>query len=329
MSRIVGFTRYGGPEVLTISDVVVPAPSASEVQIAVKAIGLNRAESMWRNGVYVEPVNLPARLGYEVSGVVTALGADVKGLAVGDRVSTVPAFSQNDYGLYGERVNAPAHAVVKLPDTLPFKEATAIWNVFVTPYGALIESGALKAGQSVLIPAASSSVGLGTIQIVNMAGAVSIALTRTSAKRQQLLDAGARHVIATEEQDLVTEVQRITGGRGADFAFEPVGGNYFTTLIEATAPGATVFIYGALAEEPTPLPMLAMIPKQTVIRGFNLFGVTTDAQRQKAAAAFIFGGIASGKLKPILDKVFRFDDIVAAHRYLETNQQFGKIIVEV
>lgn len=329
MSRIVGFTQYGGPEVLTISDVVVPAPAAHEVQIAVKAIGLNRAEAMWRVGVYVEPVKLPARLGYEVSGVVTAFGADVQGLAVGDRVSTMPSFSQNDYGLYGELVNAPGHAVVKVPDSLPFDQATAIWNVFVTPYGALIESGALSKGQSVLIPAASSSVGLGTIQIVNMAGGVSIALTRTSAKRQQLLDAGAQYVIATEEQDLVAEVARITGGKGADFAFEPVGGDYFATLIAATAPGATVFIYGALAEEPTALPMLAMIPKQTVIRGFNLFGVTTDAQRRKAAAEFIFAGIASGRLKPVIDKTFRFDDIVASHRYLEQNRQFGKLIVEV
>jgi NADPH:quinone reductase-like Zn-dependent oxidoreductase len=329
MSKIVGFTQYGGPEVLTFSDVVVPAPAPREVQIAVKAIGLNRAESMWRTGVYVEPVHLPARLGYEVSGIVTALGAEVAGLAVGDRVSTVPAFSQNDYGLYGELVNAPAHAVVKVPAALSFQEATAIWNVFVTPYGAFVENGALSAGQAVLIPAASSSVGLGAIQIVNMVGGVSVALTRTSAKRQQLLDAGAQYVIATEEQDLVAEVQRITGGKGADFVFEPVGGAYFPTLIEAMAPGATLFVYGALSEEPTPLPLLSIILKQPVIRGFNLFGVTTDPQRQKAAVDFIFAGLESGKLKAVIDKTFRFDEIVDAHRYLEKNRQFGKIVVEV
>lgn len=329
MSKIVGFTEYGGPEVLTISDVDVPAPAAHEVQISVKAIGLNRAESMWRTGVYVEPVNLPARLGYEVSGVITAVGADVKEFAVGDKVSTMPAFSQNDYGLYGELVNAPAQAAVKFPETLSYNQATAIWNVFVTPYGALIESKALSAGQTVLIPAASSGVGLGAIQITNMAGGISIALTRTSAKREQLLAAGAQHVIATEEQDLVAEVQRITGGKGADLVFEPVGGSYFPTLIEAMAPGGTLFVYGALSEEPTPLPLLSIILKQPVIRGFNLFGITTNPARQKAAAGYIFSGIERGQLKPIIAKTFRFDDVVESHRYLEKNQHFGKIIVEV
>ncbi|WP_295989924.1 zinc-dependent alcohol dehydrogenase family protein [Rugamonas sp.] len=329
MSKIVGFTEYGGPDVLTITDIVVPAPAAAEVQIAVKAIGLNRAESMWRTGVYVEPVRLPARLGYEVSGVVTAVGADVSGLAVGDRVSTMPAFSQNDYGLYGELVNAPAHAVVKVPASLSFNQATALWNMFVTPYGALVESKALSAGQSVLIPAASSAVGLGAIQVTNLAGGVSIALTRTSAKRDQLLAAGAQFVIATEEQDLVAEVLRITGGKGADLVFEPVGGAYFPTLIEAMAPGATMFIYGALSPETTPLPLLSIILKQPVIRGFNLFGITTNPARQKAAADYIFAGIARGALQPIIARTFPFSEIVASHRYLETNQHFGKIIVEV
>lgn len=329
MSKIIGFTQYGGPEVLTISDVAVPAPTENEVQIAVKAIGLNRAESMWRTGVYVEPVRLPARLGYEVSGTVAAVGAAVRGLAVGDRVSTMPAFSQNDYGLYGELVNAPAHAVIRIPDALSFNEAAAIWNVFVTPYGALVESGALRAGQSVLIPAASSSVGLGAIQVTNLAGGVSIALTRTSAKREQLLAAGAQHVIVTQEQDLVEQVQRITGGKGADLVFEPVGGAYFPTLIEAMAPGGTLFVYGALSEETTPLPLLSIIARQPVIRGFNLFGITTDAQRRQAAAKFVFAGIADGTLKPVLARSFRFDDIVEAHRYLEQNRHLGKIIVEV
>jgi NADPH:quinone reductase-like Zn-dependent oxidoreductase len=329
MSKIVGFTQYGGPEVLTISDIVVPAPAAHEVQIAVKAIGLNRAESMWRTGIYVEKVNLPARLGYEVSGVVAAVGADVTGIAVGDQVSTMPAFSQNDYGLYGELVNAPAHAVVKFPASLSFNQATAIWNMFVTPYGALVESKALSVGQTVLIPAASSAVGLGAIQVTNLAGGVSIALTRTSAKREQLLAAGAQYVIATEEQDLVAEVQRITGGKGADLVFEPVGGSYFPTLIDAMAPGATLFVYGALSEEPTPLPLLSIILKQPVIRGFNLFGITTNPVRQKAAADYIFAGIESGKLKPIIAKTFPFGDVVESHRYLEKNQHFGKIIVEV
>jgi NADPH:quinone reductase-like Zn-dependent oxidoreductase len=128
MSRIVQFTRYGAPEVLEFKDIQIPAPADNEVRIKVKAIGLNRAESMWRKGEYVEEVRLPARLGYEIAGTVEAVGAAVTHVAVGDVVSTVPAFSQNDYGMYGELVLAPAHAVVKHPSTLSFEEAVAIWN---------------------------------------------------------------------------------------------------------------------------------------------------------------------------------------------------------
>jgi len=329
MSRVIGFTQYGGPEVLTYTDTDVPAPSDNEVRIQVKAIGLNRAESMWRKGAYVEPVHLPARLGYESAGIVEAVGSKVTHVSVGDRVSTVPSFSLNDYGMYGELVLAPAHAVVGLPDFVSFDQGTAIWNVFITPYGALIENGLLKPGDFVLIPAASSAVGLGTIQIVNCAGATAIAMTRTRVKRDELFKAGAAHVIVTDEQDLVAEVNSITDGRGVNIVFEPVGGANFPKLIDALTPGGTVFIYGALAEDITPLPLLSIIYKQPIIRGYNLFSTTTDAARQKAATDFIFKGLESGQLKTEIAANFAFDDMVAAHRELEKNQHLGKIVVNV
>jgi NADPH:quinone reductase-like Zn-dependent oxidoreductase len=329
MSRVVGFTQYGGPEVLEIMEVDIPAPKQNEIRISVKTIGLNRAESMWRTGVYVEPVNLPARLGYEVSGIVDAVGAGVTHVVVGDRVTTIPSFSQNDYGLYGELVVAPAHAVVKIPGSLGFEEATAIWNPFITPYGAFVEASHLSAGDTVLIPAASSAVGLGAIQVANMVGAITIALTRTSGKTDVLLEAGAAHVIATEEQDIVTEVLRITHGKGANFAFDPVGGATFPKLIKAMAPGGTLLVYGALSEDLTPLPMLEMVARQTTVRGYNLFGTTTDPVRQKAAVKFITDGLESGAIKPRIAARFAFDDIVEAHRLLEKNQHVGRIVVNV
>ena len=329
MPRIVTFEQYGGPEVLNIVDVDVPPPAPHEVQITVKAIGVNRAESMWRTGVYVEPVNLPARLGYEVSGVISAVGANVTTLAPGDIVSTLPAFSQNDYGLYGEVVNAPAHAVVKHTPTLSFQQAVATWNVFITAYGAFAESKLLSPGQVVLIPAASSAVGLGAIQIVKMLGGIPVALTRRSGKAEQLRAIGAAHVIATEEQDLLAEVNRITAGKGADFIFDPVGGARFNDMVEAIAPGGTIFVYGALAEEETTLPLLRIVLKQPNIRGFNVFGITMDAQRQQAAVDFILGGLERGELKTVIAKQFAFNDIVEAHRYLEKNQHIGKVVVNV
>jgi NADPH:quinone reductase-like Zn-dependent oxidoreductase len=329
MSRIIGFTEYGGPEVLKYLDIDVPVPANNEVRIAVKAIGLNRAESMWRTGKYVEPVNLPGRLGYESAGVVDAVGSDVTHVAVGDRVSTVPSFSLNDYGMYGEQVLAPAHAVVKLPDFVSFEEATAIWNPLITPYGAFIESGLLKSGDVVLIPAASSAVGLGAIQVVNSAGGIPVALTRTHAKREELLAAGAAFVIATEEQDLVAEVNRITENKGADIVFEPVGGPNFAKLLDALKPGGTILIFGALSEEPTVLPLLTVIGKTPIIRGYNLFGTTTDAARQKAATDYIFAGLKSGVFKTRITRIFAFEDIVEAHRELEKNQHLGRLVVKV
>src|SRR6202008_3356907 len=132
----------------------------------------------------------------------------------GDYVNVIPSFSLNDYGTYGEVILVPGHAVVRQPKALSFTEAASIWMMFVTAYGALIEDAKVTKGDFVLIPGASSSVGLAAIQIANYAGATTIALTRTSAKKKPLIEAGAAHVIATEEVDLVEEVMRITDGKG-------------------------------------------------------------------------------------------------------------------
>jgi NADPH:quinone reductase-like Zn-dependent oxidoreductase len=202
MSRTIKFAKAGGPEVLEFLETEVPAPGPTEVRIKVKAIGINRAESMWRTDVYIEPVaKFPAGLGYEAAGLVDSVGRDVNGVALGDEVNVIPSFSMNQYHTYGEVILVPDYAVVKHPKSLSFAEAASVWMMFVTAYGALIEDAKVNKGDFVLVPAASSSVGLAAIQIANYAGATSIALTRSSAKRKQLIEAGAVHVIATEEVD--------------------------------------------------------------------------------------------------------------------------------
>jgi NADPH:quinone reductase-like Zn-dependent oxidoreductase len=326
MSRIVEFTSYGAPEVLKFKDVPDPQPAAGEVRINVKAIGLNRAESMWRHGEYIEPVNLPARLGYEAAGTVDALGEGVEGLTIGEPVDVVPNFSMNEYATYGDLIVVPASSVVKQPASLSFVEAASIWMMFVTAYSALIEDAKVTKGDFVIVSAASSSVGLAAIQIANYAGATSIALTRSSAKKKRLLEAGAAHVIATEEVDMVPEVMRITGGKGARVAFDSIGGPNFPKLISALAFQGRVYIYGALGEGVTPLPLLEMIAKMPTIKAHNIWLTSGDPEKLKTAVAFIRRGFDEGKLKPIIDRTFRFDDIVEAHRYLEANGQFGKIV---
>ena len=329
MSRTIKFAKAGGPEVLEFVEVQVPAPGPNEVRIKVKAIGINRAEAMWRVDDYIEPVKFPAGLGYEAAGIVDAVGHDVSAIAVGDDVNVIPSFSMNDYATYGEVILVPDHAVVRQPKELSFTEAASIWMMFVTAYGALIEDAKVTKGDFVLIPAASSSVGLAAIQIANYAGATTIALTRTSTKKQQLLDAGAAHVIATEEVDLVGEVMRITNGQGARVAFDPVGGPGFPKLISALAFGGIIYIYGLLATGVTPLPVLEMIAKVPTIKAHNIWLTSGDETRRKAAIEFVTKGLQTGALKPVIDRIFTFDEMAGVHRYLEQNGQFGKIVVTV
>ena len=329
MAKVISFARHGGPEVFEYIEAGTPEPAANEVRMRVKAIGLNRAESMWRRGEYVEPATLPARVGYEASGVVDAIGANVTHVSVGDAVSTVPSFSMNDYGVYGELVLAPAHAVVKSPAWLSHEDAVAIWNVFVTPYAAFTEHERIKPGDVVLIPAASSGVGIGAIQVAKRLGATAVALTRTREKRDALVALGADHVIVTGEEDLVVAVQRITEGRGADLAFDPVGGKDFARLIDALRPGGTILLYGALSADETVLPVLPLLLKRITVHGYNLFATTTDAQRQAAAAAFVFDGLQSGALKTVIAHRFEFAQMVQAHTLLERNEHFGRIVVSV
>src|SRR5438270_1785624 len=210
MARIVRFYEKGGPEVLKIEDVDVPPPGPGEISIAVEAAGLNRAEVVFRSGRYTEEAQFPARLGYEAAGIITSLGSEVRGFAIGDAVSVIPPLSITRWGAYGEVATFPAEVAVKHPASLSWTEAAAIWMQYVTAYGALIEIARLGKGDVVVITAASSSVGLAAIQIARMVGAVPVATTRTSAKKKALLDFGAAHVIVSDEEDLAARIADVT-----------------------------------------------------------------------------------------------------------------------
>jgi NADPH:quinone reductase-like Zn-dependent oxidoreductase len=329
MSRIVRFHQTGGPEVLQLDELDIGPPKAGEIRLRVRALGLNRAEAMFRAGAYLETPNLPSRLGYEAAGEIEAIGEAVTGFSVGDAVSTIPAFSMTRYGVYGDAALVPAHAVVKHPANLSWSEAAAIWMQYLTAYGALIELGHLSKDDAVIITAASSSVGLAAIQIVNSLGAISIATTRTGAKRDALLKAGAKHVIATEEQDLAAEVMRLTGGKGARLVFDPVCGPGVEALAKAAAEGGTLFLYGALARQPTPFPLFPALAKNLTLRGYTLFSVTGNPEGLERGKRFVIDGLAAGSFKPLIARSFPLEDIVEAHRYLESNQQVGKIVVTV
>jgi NADPH:quinone reductase-like Zn-dependent oxidoreductase len=330
MPRSVRIHEFGGPDVLKIEDVVVPEPGAGEVRLRVKAIGLNRSEVLFRSGRAAVTPSLPSLMGLEAAGLIEAVGPDVDDFAPGDRVSVVPGFgAAGRYGYYGEVSLAPAHGLVRAPADVSWELSAATWMAYGTAWAGLVDIARLSAGQVVLISAASSSTGLAAIQIARRVGAIPVALTRTSSKAEALRAAGAAHVVATQEQDLVAEIHRLTEGRGAEAAFDTVGGPAFAQLTAAAAGDATLVVYGRLGGDIASLPLAQMIWKGLTVRGFSLPSTIADAVKFAAMKQFVGDGLAAGDFRPAIARIFPFDEIADAHRYLEAGEQLGKIVVTV
>ena len=329
MPRVIQFSEFGGPEVLRFHEVETPSPKDNELVIEVRAIGLNQSDAMMRSGILGGGVTLPSRLGHDAAGIVTAVGKNIAHVRVGDAVDTLPAFSPSEYGVYGEVALVPGHAVVKQPAGLTFEEGASIWTMFLTAYDALIGDADLQPGEPVLITAASSSVGLAAIQLANLVGAVPIALTRTSEKRQKLLDAGAKVVVPYDEVDLHEEVMNITGQKGVRIAFDPVGGELLPRLMGLMPWQGTLYLYGALGGASTTIPVVDAILQKLTIKAWTLGGRLGDPVALKSAVEFLSAALEQNKLTPCVDRIFAFDEIVESHRYLESGRQFGKIVVSV
>jgi len=326
MPKIVRFRQVGGPEVLKLEELPAPKPQKDEVLIKVDAIGLNRAESMFRSGQYLYQPEFPSGLGYEASGTVAEIGPGVTGLKPGDRVSSIPSFSLREYGTYGEVALLPAHSLATYPENLSPIEGASIWMQYLTAYG-LIELGKMQQGNHVLITAAASSVGLAAIQLANAVGAIPIATTRNRAKEVSLKEAGAKFVVNTKTEGWVEKVREITSGKGVDLAFDPVAGPELERVAQTMHWEGTIFAYGALSPEPTPFPLFVVLGNNLTVRGYTLFSIVTNSERLERSKRWVFDRLASGKLKPIIARTFTLDQIVDAHRYMESNEQIGKIVV--
>jgi NADPH:quinone reductase-like Zn-dependent oxidoreductase len=329
MPKIVRFHEVGGPEVLSIEEEMPKQPGKGEVRLKVQAVGLNRAESMFIRDQYVESPKLPSGVGYEAAGVVEAVGPDVDKSWVGKRVAIIPSFSMNDYAMLGEEVIAPAAALGEYPAQLSPVEGAAIWMQYITAYGALIAIAHLAKGDFVVIPAASSSVGIAATEIVKAEGAISIATTRKSNKKAELLALGADHVIATEEEDMVARVKEITGGKGARVIFDPVAGPLLDRLAEAAAIGGIVFEYGWLSGQPTPFPLLTALGKGLNVRGYSMMEITRNLEKLPAAKKYVYDRLADGRFRPKVAKIFPFAQTIEAYKYLESNAQVGKVVITV
>jgi NADPH:quinone reductase-like Zn-dependent oxidoreductase len=325
MPKAIRFNQLGGPEVLHFEDVPARQPAVGEVLLKVEAVGLNRAESMFYHGVYMEKAVPPSGLGYEAVGTVTAVGPEVDPSLVGKRFGTIPGFSMTQYPVLAEQAVVPASVLAAVPNSFSIVEGAAVWMQYCTAYGALVAYANVSAGDFVIITAASSSVGLAAIQIVKQQGGVSIATTRTAAKRDQLLALGADHVIVTDEEDLVARVKSITAGKGARIVFDPVGGDYINVLAQATAEGGTIFLYGLLSGQSTPFPMAAF-GRHVGMFGYT-FGELRNTPHWDKMKKYIYDHLADGTFKPKIAKTFPFEQSVEAYRYLESNEQIGKVVI--
>ena len=329
MPKVVRFHSTGSADVLKLEELPAEQPKYGEVRIGVAAIGLNRAEVMFRKGLYLEQPTFPSPIGYEASGVIDAIGPGVTDFKIGDRVSTIPAFSMTKYGTYGEEIVVPASAVARYPEHLTPEEGTSIWMQYLTAWGGLVYFGKMKPEDFVVITAASSSVGLAAIEIVKAEGAKSIAVTRGSAKKNALLQAGADIVIVTNEENLPARVREITSGKGFQIAFDPITGKMLGLLAEAAGAEALIIEYGALAGEPTAFPLFPVLAKGLSVRGYTLFEFTHRPEKLKDGIQYVYGQLKTGKFRPKIAKTFKLAEIVEAHRYMESNEQIGKIVVTV
>lgn len=327
MTRVVRFHQTGGPEKLVIEDLEIGSPALGEVRIKVEAVGLNRAEAMYRAGNYPTQPQLPSLIGYEGVGTIVALGEGVTEYSVGDRVCVLPMIQQGQYGIWAEEAIVPARILLPCPEFLSLEQAAAVWMQYMTAY-AIYEVAHVGPNDAVIIPAASSSVGIAAIQLANWAGAIPIAATRTSAKANALREVGAAHVIATQEEDLVARVMEITGGKGARCAFDPVGGPYVDTLAQALAARGILFVYGGLSGEPTPYPHWPMAFKGACMRGWVASEIWNHPARFAAAREKVLAGLQQKKLEPVIAKLFNsLESLPEANAFLESNQQIGKVVV--
>ncbi|MCF3134664.1 zinc-dependent alcohol dehydrogenase family protein [Streptomyces olivochromogenes] len=326
-ARAVLFHELGGPDVLTVEEVELAAPGPGEVLVRVEALGLNRAEALFRSGGYYYQPTLPgSRNGYEAAGEVEAVGEGVTAFAPGDPVIAAANFELSAHGVYGDRVVLPVSALVPRPAGTDAVTAAAVWLTYTTAYGALVERAGLVPGRRVLITGASSGVGTAAIQVARRAGAVPIVTTRTAEKRRRLLDLGAEHVIVSGEEDVIEEAKRLTGGDGVHIVLDAIGGSGFAELGGATVQDGTLVSYGWLDEQPI------LLPRQwpLTVHGYANVVLTGNPEGRRRASHYLASGLADGTLSPVVAEVFDgLDRIRDAHRLMESGRHTGKIVVRV
>ncbi|AAY37946.1 zinc-dependent alcohol dehydrogenase family protein [Pseudomonas syringae] len=337
MSRTIRFHQFGPAEVLKVEEHPVASPVTGEVQVRVQAIGVSWYDVLWRQNLAATHARLPAGLGYEMAGVVTALGDGVDDLQVGDKVASFPAADANQHPVYGESIVMPRRALTRYPDALTPVQASVHYTPYLVAYFAYVDLARIKSGQTVLVTDASHCSGPAFVQLGKALGARVIAATKTEDAREYLLSLGADKVVVTEEQDLLMAINKYTDNRGVDAVFDGLGGPQMSIMGDVLAPRGSLVLYGLQGGNQTPFPACAAFQKniQFYVHCLGNFtgkpelGITQDQEALQRALQDINQMTRDKVLMPLQTRSFPFDQVVQAHRYMDVCPIGGRAVLEV
>jgi NADPH:quinone reductase-like Zn-dependent oxidoreductase len=335
-------TGSGGPEVLKVEERPDPAVGPGEVRIAVRAAGLNFADTMARLGLYPDAPKTPCVLGYEVAGEIESVGEGVSGRQVGERV-----FAGTRFGGQAELVTVPAEQAFPLPERLSFEQGAAIVVNYATAYAALIVMGSLREGDRVLIHAAAGGVGIAATQIARNARA-EIFGTASAAKHDAIREQGVFHSIDYRELDFEAEVRRITDGEGVDLVVDALGPTSFRKDYRLLRPGGRLVMYG-LSEAtdggrrnlPRTLGSLVRMPTATFpwwkslnamnenkgVFGLNMLKWWEEEGSLDRVTEPLMSDLEAGRLEPVVAESFPFERAGEAHMFLGERRNVGKVVL--
>jgi NADPH:quinone reductase len=327
--RAIRIREPGGPEVLEPARIELPPLLPHEVRVRVHASGLNRADLLERRGGHVPQPGAPPRIpGLEYAGVVEAVGSACTLREVGDPVMGIVGG-----GAYAEAIHVPERETIRVPRAMDLVEAAAIPEAFLTAWDAAFRQAGLAPGETLLVHAVGSGVGTAALQLAGWAGARVIGTSRTADKLEQARELGLENAILTgdESADWAAEVRAASpGGRGVDVVLDLVGGGYAPRTLETLAQGARWIVVGIPSGREARLDLRSLMTHRASIRGTMLRSRPSEEKAELARAfeATILNGFEAGALRPVLDRVFPAAEVVEAHRHMEANRNFGKILLE-
>ena len=326
--KAVYIKTFGGPENLAIREVPdPPKPTGLQVLVRVKAAGLNRADLLQRRGLYPPPAGYSPNIpGLEFAGEIVETGEAVSGWEAGDRVFGITAGEAQ-----AELLLIESSLLARIPDNLNFTEAAAIPEAFITAHDAVFTQGELKSGETLLVHAVGSGVGLAAIQLAKAYGARTIGTSRTSGKLERSRQFGLDEAILTGESPEFAEILKTkNSGRGVDVILDLVGAAYFRENLKSLAPKGRLLLVGLTAGTRADFDLSIALSKRLRIIGTILRGRTIEekAEATRAFSEQVVPLLANGKVRPNIDKVYPAERVGEAHEYLESNKSFGKVILE-